>query len=126
MDNRMDNLTLIPNWISKQEQNAILAFRCTEANAWNDLTAAVAPSRNLSHPSNLLYDEVGSESESTSSTEESPANLAISGRANQTPSAEEKRSKRQGENSLYWKAITQLLANETDEVRHSIKLFSRN
>lgn len=122
MDNRMDNLTLIPSWISKQEQNSILAFRCTESHAWAGRSSA---SQNLTNPLSLEEEILGSESESTASEESGFGRGSLrNGNSSHGANTEEKQSKRQGENSLYWKAITQLLANETDEVIFHILILA--
>ena len=113
MDNRVDNLTLVPTWISRLEQDSILELRCTESSIWTERQQQQqGRSGTLPHP----------EPGRSRHTYESNSNLRASAEGQESdddfnPSGEDnKREKRRGENSLYWKAITQLLANETDEV----------
>jgi hypothetical protein len=92
----MDNLTLVPNWISRAEQDKILQTRCSESHLWERR-------RRVRRQENEDEEMV-----SDNEAHEGPR--------------EDKSERRRGENSLYWKAITQLLANETDEVL-ILKLF---
>jgi len=98
MDNRLDNLTLVPKWISKLEQDNILRIRCTETHVWERRQDG-SP---LDDVENLLGDEEESCADDSSYRED-----------------EAKTERRKGENTLYWKAITQLLSNETEEQRNS-------
>lgn len=91
MDNRMDNLTLVPKWISRIEQEKILQSRCSESHLWE-------------HRRRTRRQENNEDEDMLSDNE------------NEGGHREDKSERRRGENSLYWKAITQLLANETDEV----------
>jgi len=84
----MDNLTLVPKWVSRLEQDRILQLRCADRHFWEGRR------RVLRHAN----DDEDMESE------------------NEEGIREDKHDRRLGENSLYWKAITQLLANETEEV----------
>lgn len=97
MDNRMDNLTLVPKWISRQEQDRILQSRCTESHFWERRRRG---RRNENDDEDMLSDN------------------ELDG-----PREEKNERRRLGENSLYWKAITQLLANETDEVHISLRPY---
>lgn len=97
MDNRMDNLTLVPKWISRVEQDKILQSRCSETHLWDRR-------RRIRRQENNEDDEMLSDNESSNNNN------------NNAGRREDKSERRRGENSLYWKAITQLLANETEEV----------
>jgi len=99
MDNRLDNLTLVPQWISKVEQETILRVRCTEKHVWEHRDGEASP---LDAIERFLRDE----SECADDDAQRPGN-------------EQKTDRRRGENTLYWKAITQLLSNETEEQRNS-------
>lgn len=116
MDNRMDNLTLVPKWVSKSEQDRILQSRSTESHFWDNNRRRRIPQQQ--HPPNggMLGGGLGGagiiEEDNMLSDhelEEQPSQQRI-------PRGEDKGERRKGENSLYWKAITQLLANETEEV----------
>jgi hypothetical protein len=87
MDNRIDNLTLVPKWISRLEQDRILQIRCSEGHFWE-----------------------GRRTIRRNEDEDMPVDNDGNG------FRDDKQDRRRGENSLYWKAITQLLANETEEV----------
>ena len=102
MDNRLDNLTLVPKWISKLEQDNILRIRCTETHIWERRQDG-SP---LDDVENLLGDEEESCADDSSYRED-----------------EAKTERRKGENTLYWKAITQLLSNETEEVSISTRIL---
>lgn len=93
MDNRMDNLTLVPKWISRVEQDKILHSRCSESHLWER--------RRRSRRQENEDEEMMSDNENNNEARRDNEN---------------NNERRRGENSLYWKAITQLLANETDEV----------
>ncbi|CAG7836024.1 unnamed protein product [Allacma fusca] len=98
MDNRLDNLTLVPKWISRLEQDSILRMRCTETHVWERRREIRnCPLEDVDH---LLSDETDCVGDDTRGDE---------------PKIE----RRKGENTLYWKAITQLLSNETEEQRNS-------
>jgi hypothetical protein len=107
MDNRVDNLTLVPKWCSRREQDAILQARCTEPSIWEPAVRdPVEPS--VPYPTQTresLDGEIFSDDEFDEPFSPGERNKI------------EKR--RRGENSLYWKAITQLLTNETDEQRNA-------
>lgn len=81
---------LVPKWISRLEQDKILQSRCLESHSW--------------------------ERRRRSRRQENEDEEMLSDNENNESRREDKSERRRGENSLYWKAITQLLSNETDEV----------
>ncbi|OXA58622.1 zinc finger MYND domain-containing protein 19 isoform X1 [Folsomia candida] len=93
MDNRMDNLCIVPKWISRLEQDKILQSRCLESHSW--------------------------ERRRRSRRQENEDEEMLSDNENNESRREDKSERRRGENSLYWKAITQLLSNETDEQKNA-------
>jgi len=94
MDNRMDNLTLVPKWITRSEQNKIIQSRSPE-NIWERERRRRGRREDNEEDGEMLGDTVDD------------------------PRREDKGERRRGVNSLYWKAITQLLANESDEQRNA-------
>lgn len=115
MDNRMDNLSLVPKWISKMEQDVILQGRSTETHFWDNNNhrmlrrGRAGAARGGDHQQQQLMEE-----DQMLSDQELEGGQA--GGQHLPPRLEDKGERRKGENSLYWKAITQLLANETEEV----------
>lgn len=80
MDNRMDNLTLLPRWISRLEQDKILQSRCSESHLWERRRRS---RRHENEDEEMLSDD----------------------NENNEARREDKSERRRGENSLYWKAI---------------------
>jgi len=107
MDNRIDNLTLVPKWVSRREQDTILRSRCIEPNIWEQGGREPVQAVAQPHPVH------GGDGDDMSSDDEFDEAFS----RGSDPNKRDKR--RRGENSLYWKAITQLLSNETEEQRNA-------
>lgn len=140
MDNRMDNLSLVPKWVSKSEQDRILQSRSTESHFWenNNRRRARIPMQQgggglggimgglgggmgggmgggIMEEDNMLSDQ--EIDEPPPNPHQPQQHQRMRGVGVGGGGMDDKSERRKGENSLYWKAITQLLANETEEVR---------
>jgi len=127
MDNRIDNLTLVPSYLSKAEQDSILRLRCTEPNIWGRRTRGwgnlLRQNNNGGEADEDLDENVIGE---TLENSNNSSFADFSDSSSEQGDEENKTERRRGENSLYWKAIVQLLSGESEEKKSfSTATFTR-